>query len=160
MALLELIFHDRTEEFTDVGMAEAVIQSLSADMRLDYHGVLDSLPLDYKMPAHVRVCALSFVGRQSQTRADTRDAIKERIVCGQIGFGMLVFKRGTIKPATKAWVNRLLPSAHPVTLFIDDSEDHIITTRSVCDPDWLSVWHHHSGDVERLKAAIEVFWHL
>lgn len=158
MALIEFIFHDHSMEFTDLTAAESAIRKQSADLRLDYHKVLDTLPVTYKMPLGLRVCALSFVGRQSQTRIDARAQIQERITRGQIAFGILVFKRGTVKPATKAWVNRLLPSSRTVAQFIDDSADHILTTRETCDPAWLSVWHHDSGDVERLKTAIELFW--
>jgi hypothetical protein len=141
MALLELIFQDRTVEFTDADWAATEIKRLSADIRLDYHGVISELRITEKLPAGVDICILSFVGRQSQTRVDTRAAIKEWIASGQIKFGALVFKRGTTRPGTKAWFNKLLRlSQRTVGLFVDDSLDHITTTQELCDP-WLRVCH-------------------
>jgi hypothetical protein len=141
MALLELIFHDRIVEYTDAEWATAAIQKLAADVRLDYHGVISELPVGARLPADVDICILSFVGRQSQTRVDTRAAIKAWIESGQIKFGALVFKRGSTRPGTKAWFNKLLPLAQKqVGLFVDDSLDHITTTQELCNP-WLKTWH-------------------
>jgi hypothetical protein len=156
MALLELIFYDRIVEFTDADWAEAAIRRLSADVRLDYHGVISILGVGDELPKGGDICILSFVGRQSQTRADTRAAIKEWIASGQVKFGALVFKRGTKKPGTKAWFNHLLPLARrPVGLFVDDSEDHITTTKELCDPR-IKTWL-FQGNPFQLTMGISLF---
>lgn len=130
MALAELIFSNRTMIYTDAAEAESALATLCADIRLDYHGVADLLPTDHDLPP--RTCIISFVGRQSQTRIDTRGALQERVSSGQIAFGLLVFKRGTTRPGTKAWANRLIQQQRSVALFVDDSEDHITTTATFC----------------------------
>jgi hypothetical protein len=137
MALAELIFSDRTVVYTDVAEAEAALSALCADVRLDYHGVADLLPREHVLPPHT--CIISFVGRQSQTRIDTREEIQVRVAGGQVDFGLLVFKRGTSRPGTKAWANRLIQQKLPVALFVDDSEDHITTTMAHCG-DRIKPW--------------------
>ena len=135
--------------------AEEVLKGLVADIRLDFHGVLDTLPLtplpiDKKIP----ICCICFVGRQSQTRMDARGQISERIKSGQIEFGILVFKRGTIKVGTKAWVNSLLLHKGE-RMFIDDSEDHILTTREKCPS--IQCIHHTSEKPEDILSALLPF---
>lgn len=137
MALAELIFSDHTVVYTDVAEAEAALSALCADVRLDYHGVADLLPVDTLLTPHT--CIISFVGRQSQTRIDTRAALQARVAGGQVDFGLLVFKRGTTRPGTKAWANRLIQQKMPVALFVDDSEDHITTTAAHCG-DRIKTW--------------------
>ncbi len=137
MALAELIFSDRTVVYTDVAEAEAALSALCADVRLDYHGVADILPADTLLTPFT--CIISFVGRQSQTRIDTRTDVQARVAGGQVDFGLLVFKRGTTRPGTKAWANRLIQQRLPVALFVDDSEDHITTTASHCG-DRIKTW--------------------
>lgn len=135
--------------------AEEVLKGLVADIRLDFHGVLDTLPvtplpIDKKVP----ICCICFVGRQSQTRIDARGQILERIESGQIEFGILVFKRGTIKVGTKAWVNfHLLHKGERI--FIDDSEDNILTTREICPS--IQCIHHISEKPEDILSALLSF---
>jgi hypothetical protein len=84
-----------------------------------------------------KIGAISYVGRTSKTRKIARDDIMDRIDIGQIDYGILVFKRGRkdsknifIEAGSKAWVNRYLYHDPGIlTLFIDDGEDHIESTK-------------------------------
>jgi len=136
MALVEIITVDGWREYTDCSAAEVALSCLQADIRLDYHDVWDTLSVDFACPG---ACILSFVGRQSATRSDTRIAIQQAVAAGRVAFGVLVFKRGSTKPATKAWANALMGASQWPVLFIDDSDDHLNTSRTVMG-DRICAW--------------------
>lgn len=135
LALAEIITREGCTEYVDVSAAEVALRALTAGIRLDYHGVWDTLPAEFACPG---ACILSFVGRQSDTRRETRVAIQEAVAAGRVSFGVLVFKRGTTRPATKAWANSLIDDP---ALFIDDSDDHLETTHALMG-DRIRVWKH------------------
>jgi hypothetical protein len=150
MALVEIITQEGCTEYTDVSAAEVALRSLTANIRLDYHGVWDTLPMSFACSG---ACILSFVGRQSDTRRETRIAIQQAVAAGRVAFGVLVFKRGTTKPATKAWANALMGSP---ALFVDDSDDHLDTTRALMGDDCISVWKNtNPGEPAELMRKIE-----
>lgn len=121
----------------------------AADVRLDLHKTLDTIAPNTKLPTR-SVCCLSYVGSLTATRKDARDDIIARIASGQIKFGALVFRRGSHRdpeaanrftdPGSKAWFNQILPAetleitakgGKDVRLFVDDSEDHVLSVQSV-----------------------------
>jgi hypothetical protein len=103
---------------------------------MDLHGVLDILPNDVQLVkdrTKNRIACISFVGEN--TRDEASKDIQERILTGQIDFGVLVFNRGKGKDrftfteeGSKAWVNAHIPCEVPC-LFIDDSTDHLRSTK-------------------------------
>ena len=121
--------------------AEALLQEMGPiRIRLDLHGVTDLLDMDQSMPNSL--CFISFVGKYSNIRFGARKEIKERLANGQGSFGVLVFRRGgnsMTSPGSKAWVNAHIPLDEPLRLdgrsygctFIDDSEDHYKSVRSL-----------------------------
>jgi hypothetical protein len=117
------------------------LEQLTANIRLDYHGVLDIIPPDIPLLTENRelnsICAISFVGRTSPTRTDVRNDLMLRIKNNQIDFGILIFNRGNTKNkniftsiGSKAWVNKHISCHSPKKcLFLDDSNDHIRSTQ-------------------------------
>lgn len=123
--------------------AEQFASSLFADVRLDLHGVLDTVEpnVPLGLPYGNDACCISFVGALTTTRITARKNVIERIAKGQISFGVLVFKRGPRKnkelcnafqePGSKAWINALIKGGK---LFIDDSLDHVFSVESIGIP--------------------------
>jgi hypothetical protein len=118
--------------------AKLYLSEHPANIRIDLHGVLDVIPKDVPLVAnrkvHKIVC-ISFVGENTRDEA-VRD-IQERVLVGQIDYGVLVFNRGKGKDrftfteeGSKAWVNKHIPSSiiYPC-IFIDDSTDHLRSTK-------------------------------
>jgi hypothetical protein len=129
--LLEVLHAGSSEKFDDETRASQHLSSLSADIRLDLHGVLDILPVDLPLDPS-SVCCISFVGPKAYEAA--KQDIQARIGSGQIRFGVLVFKRGVGKDrftfteaGSKAWVNKQIPWSRRC-LFVDDSTDHLRST--------------------------------
>lgn len=139
MEVLEIIEDSGTIVYTDANAAQAHLESLPISVRLDFHGVLDTIPSIQPLPC--KVCVISYVGRISPLRAEARRQIQERILAGQILFGVLVFtkgytrreKRTFVSPGSKAWVNAHLPSiSGQLTCFIDDHIEHVRSTQYIC----------------------------
>lgn len=105
---------------------------------LDLHGVLsitDDMPL---LPGNC-VCCLSYVG--TKMRDTAREDLGRRIQSGQLAFAILVFKRGSrikrgyeliTEPGSKAAVVVFLQQViGKHCLFMDDSKDHIMSTKQL-----------------------------
>ncbi|ARF10178.1 hypothetical protein Hokovirus_1_57 [Hokovirus HKV1] len=106
------------------------------NIRLDLHGVLDTIDENIKFDNYNNICCVSFVGFNSNIRNIARDTIINRIG-KQIHFGILVFKRGKnyyrnnfTVIGSKAHVNSIIP-LHKKGIFIDDSIDHYESTKSL-----------------------------
>jgi hypothetical protein len=114
---------------------------------LDLHGVADLADKRPFLPGSV--CGLSYVGHaigpKKSMRVTARETLGERIQSGQLAFAILVFKRGSkIKnPATgnyellteqgsKAAVVMFIQEIiGKHCLFMDDSKDHILSTKQL-----------------------------
>jgi hypothetical protein len=104
---------------------------------LDLHGVLSITK--YDMPLHHGVCCLSYVG--TKMRDTAREDLGRRIQSGQLAFAILVFKRGSrikrgyeliTEPGSKAAVVVFLQQViGKHCLFMDDSKDHIMSTKDL-----------------------------
>lgn len=123
--------------FDDKLEAEEKLKTLTADIRYDLHGVLDTVDKSVYL-SDIPSCALSFVGATTKTRLGARKEIIERIFSNQIKFGILVFKRGrgNIKykftdPGSKAWANTYIQRNGNKSYFIDDSDDHFYSVKSL-----------------------------
>jgi hypothetical protein len=151
--LIEIIFSDKIILFieNDIDKAEKFLNNLRMDIRLDLHGVLDLLENNKKIiniendRKNYIIGAISYVGRLSNTRNKARQDIQNRIISGQINYGILIFKRGKrkknkkiyfIDSGSKAWVNKnLLYFPNIITLYIDDGIDHIESTKFLLNLD-------------------------
>jgi hypothetical protein len=142
--LIEFIFSDGVIVLSvdEEELAIDILGKLRIDIRLDLHNVLDIIDDETKLLGKedrklYKIGAISYVGRTSKTRKIARDDIMDRIDIGQIDYGILVFKRGRkdskntfTEAGSKAWVNRYLYHDPGIlTLFIDDAEDHIESTK-------------------------------
>ncbi len=153
--IVELIsnYHNeiQTKVFTNEKMAENVLKKYSANIRLDYHGIVDILNIDEKLiPDDIRnkfnICVISYVGKYSENRSSARLDIIDRIKTGQIDFGLLIFKRCRDKiicdnfhdVGSKAWANSLIQT-NGKSIFIDDSEDHYKSVQSMNIPNLKSI---------------------
>jgi len=108
-------------------------------VRLDLHGVLDTIPQSTQFENPENICCISFVGSTTQTRINARKEIANRLG-HQINFGILVFARGRGRDkncfhdmASKAWINSKLPTGSKA-VFVDDSGDHYLSTQSMQIP--------------------------
>ena len=113
------------------------------------------------MIQYPKICIISFVGKYSETRIEALEDIKNRIETGQVDFGVLVFKRGkggtdnsnTFHEAgSKAWVNSLL-KINNKAIFIDDSEDHVLSVRSA-NIENLKVIHIDNSNIKKFNIAV------
>lgn len=133
-----------SEIYQDITTAENTLKTLSANIRYDLHGVLDTVDKDITLSNHTS-CAISFVGLYSKIRLVAYKDVVNRILSNQIEFGILIFRRGHKKlkniytvPGSKAWVNKLL-SYENKCMFIDDSSDHYFSTKYLQMPDLTCV---------------------
>jgi len=113
-----------------------------ADLRLDLHNTLNTIAPTTELPTK-SACCISYVGKFIVTRIQAMQEIRERMDAGQIKFGVLVFKRASNRDSpeiknrfteigSKAWFNKILPAEdESKKLFIDDSEDHVESVRSI-----------------------------
>ncbi len=110
-------------------------------VRLDYHGVLDTISPNKQLPEGHTYCVISYVGLNGEKHHQTRLELQQRIQKGQILFGVLVFKKGYkrkekrafTQPGSKAWVNANLPEeVGKPTYFIDDHKEHLLSTQLLC----------------------------
>lgn len=150
--LVELLTSEGTIIYKDseIEKAEKALSKLEANVRLDFHGVLDLLTLNDKVGESSMV--LSYVGKLTRTRTNTKTDILNRMKSKQVKFGILVFKRGKNGtgeenkfhvPGSKAWVNKLV-KFESESLFIDDSLDHFNSVKSLNLSD-LKVIHLKKG---------------
>ncbi len=128
--MIEVVHYTYTVSFEE----QEAIQYLAKEpigIRLDLHGVLDSLPPTVQLPE--KTVAISFVG--PNTHQVAIQEIQARIQTKQIAYGVLVFQRGRgkdanryVAPGGKAWVNCHIPF-DGTCLFVDDSKDHLRSTQ-------------------------------
>jgi len=125
--------------------AEDALKTLRADVRLDLHKTLDTISEKEQLHPHnseLVSCCVSYVGRLTTTRIAARNDIISRIKAGQIVFGALVFNRGSHRDpelannytvdGSKAWFNRCVGySQGVVPLFVDDSDDHVLSVKTL-----------------------------
>ena len=131
---------ENIEYINDENDAMNKLMTLKSDVRLDLHKTLDTLSVNTKLPME-SVCCISYVGNFTQTRINARMDIINRIKTKQIRFGLLVFKRGSKKDpdqcnrfhdvGSKAWVNKYLGRDSEKILFVDDSDDHVYSVKSI-----------------------------
>jgi len=102
-------------------------------VRLDLHGVLDTIPHNHIFDNSDNICCISFVGSTTKTRLSARNDISRRLG-HQLSFGVLVFSRGGSKfhnIGSKAWINSIIPlPINTKGIFIDDSNDHYESVKS------------------------------
>ena len=146
--IVEIIFMRNNEIihkiFKNVETAENILKKYSSDIRLDLHGVTDITKPDTeliqkdKRKSHT-ISIISYVGKTSETRMLARQEVKNRIKTGQIDFGVLIFKRCKRDQSgkntyhecgSKAWVNNFIQT-QTKAIFIDDSEDHVNSVKSM-----------------------------
>ncbi len=131
-----ILFSDQIEE------SVAILKTLPpTSVRLDYHGVLDTLSPNKQLPEGYTYCVISYVGFNGEKHMQTRNELQQRIQNGQILFGVLVFKKGYkrkekrafTQPGSKAWVNaNLSEEVGKPTYFIDDHKEHLLSTQLLC----------------------------
>jgi hypothetical protein len=131
-----VISSDRSDD------AIAILKTLPpTSVRLDYHGVLDTIPSSEPLPEGHTYCVVSYVGFNGEKHMQTRNELQQRIQKGQILFGVLVFKKGYkrqekrtfTQPGSKAWVNaNLSEEVGKPTYFIDDHKEHLLSTQLLC----------------------------
>ena len=136
--------HDICEFITSTGMIifdkenldqlQATINQSEIGIRLDLHGVLDTIDHTIIFDQPQSICCISFVGSTTKTRISAREDIMRRLG-HQVSYGVLVFSRGGNmyhKVGGKAWLNKLIPlPTGKKAIFIDDSEDHYESTKSL-----------------------------
>jgi len=121
----------------NVGQLDNLIGSKEILIRLDLHGVLDTLSRDVEFPCPEKICCISFVGSTTETRIQARQEIIKRLG-KQILYGVLVFARGRSKNKNnfydiggKAWINSIIPTNKKFkSVFVDDSDDHYLSTKN------------------------------
>ena len=142
---------------------EEFLSSQNISIRLDLHGVADLTSSDTKLGDHKNIAIVSFVGHLTNIRIKGREELIERVLKGQINFGVLVFLRGKDrdgnannfqKLGSKAWFNKHL-SFDNKALFVDDSTDHCESVKSL-GMDELEV-NHFKGTSQELVNLITEF---
>jgi len=136
MALIEVVYASSWVVFEAHDAAMRCLQRLRCGLRLDYHGVLDTVSPETCLVSGASICALSYVGERSLMRSVVRRDLMTRIQSGQIDIGILVFRRGFgvernrfSVAGSKAWVNAWLGVWSGVPVFLDDSMDHVRSVR-------------------------------
>jgi len=139
--ICELIISDGTITIFDQNNIQdlpVIIGKKNINVRLDLHGVLDTLSTDVEFEGADTICSISYVGSTTNTRIQARQEMLKRLN-HQINFGILVFLRGKgtnknkfVDVGSKAWINSLIPiDIEKRAIFIDDSEDHYKSTKSM-----------------------------
>jgi len=121
----------------NVDQLENLIGSKEILIRLDLHGVLDTLSHDIEFPCPETICCISYVGSTTETRIQARNEMIKRL-SNQILYGVLVFARGKNKNkstfydiGSKAWINSIIPTGkNSKSVFVDDSDDHYMSTKN------------------------------
>ena len=146
--ILELISKDDFEIFQEAGVedAENKLKEFTSNIRLDLHKTLSTIDKSVKLPQGT--CCVSYVGQVTSTRVLARLDIQDRIKSGQLAFGGLVFKRASHKDpdrnhfqktGSKAWFNQLVKYKSKSCIFVDDSEDHVLSVQSTGLPGLKSI---------------------
>jgi hypothetical protein len=152
-----VISSDRSDDAT------TILKTLPpTSVRLDYHGVLDTLSPNKQLPEGHTYCVVSYVGFNGEKHMQTRYELQQRIQNGQILFGVLVFKKGYkrqekrtfTQPGSKAWVNANLPEEKP-TYFMDDHKEHLLSTQLLCPH--IHCYHYSKTASISLSESIESF---
>lgn len=140
--IIEIILKNDNIVLNDSVLASHILNILPPiSIRLDYHGVLDTTN-EYDLLPNNNYCVISYVGRNSPTRASVRNDLIKRINNNQIEFAVLVFVKGYshkeknsfIVPGSKAWVNKYIqPVVGKPIIFIDDTKEHIHSTQLLCN---------------------------
>ena len=106
------------------------------DIVLDLHGVLDTVTQNKMISYDSSIVCCSFVGKHSKNRISARKEISERILSGQILWGVLIFQRKRNrkniykichKDGSKAWFCKLVKAKY----FLDDSIDHVESVETI-----------------------------
>ena len=158
--LIEVIHATKIRKYINPVEAERHLTNYPANIRLDLHGVLDIVPANLPLVVDResnKIACISFVGENTRNEA-TKD-IRDRILTGQIDYGVLVFKRGKGKDrftftdeGSKAWVNKHIPS-NGLSIFIDDSMDHLRSTKQLL-PD-MTCTLFNTGIVKQLLTILK-----
>jgi hypothetical protein len=161
ITLIEVIHATKIRKYINPLEAQQHLSKHPANIRMDLHGVLDILPKDVQLVANReinKIVCISFVG--DNTRTEAIKDIRDRILTGQIDYGVLVFTRGRGKDrftftdeGSKAWVNKNIPSFTP-SLFIDDSTDHLRSTKHLI-PDMTTCTLFNTGIVKQLLDIVK-----
>lgn len=124
---MEIIYQNSTKRFNNAELTKECFLGLpKSNLRLDYHGIVDTLPKDFD----ISDCAvISYVG--TRTLEKTRKILEGLASSNKIKFGVLVFKRGLgpgenefVEVGSKAWVCSCL-EFDGYAIFLDDSHDHV-----------------------------------
>lgn len=164
--IVEIIFKKDGEInykiFKNIQLAETILQKYYANIRLDYHGVVDKTQIDQKLTDNKnnKICVISYVGKYSDKRLSTRLDIINRIKSGQVDFGILIFKRCREFPqcnvfhqeGSKAWANKFIKMSDKA-IFLDDSEDHYHSVKNLNIPNLKSILF--KGDYDDLVKIIK-----
>ena len=160
LSLIEVIHSGTIHKYTNALEAERHLSLHPATIRLDLHGVLDVIPKDMQLvEGKYKIACISFVG--PSTRNDAIKDINERILHGQIDYGVLVFNRGRgkdkftyVEEGSKAWVNKVIP-CNEKCVFVDNSTDHLRSTKHLL-PD-ISCILFNTGIPKHLTNAIKTW---
>jgi len=118
----------------NIEQLQPLIDQSEISVRLDLHGVLDTIDNTVVFDHPESICCISFVGSTTKTRLSAREDIMTRLG-HQVSYGILLFSRGGNtyhKVGGKAWINKLIPSpTGKKAIFIDDSPDHYESTKSL-----------------------------
>ena len=101
---------------------------------LDYHGVTDLYDEKETIPTRLDKVIISYVGGKAETLKNTRKAILNRVVSGEVFLGIIVYKKNK-EPVqgTKGWVLQQVTSLIKdiIVFFVDDSRTNITCVRNV-----------------------------
>jgi hypothetical protein len=136
--MIEVITKDGVIFIDNPDESISILKTLPpSSIRLDYHGVLDTISSSEYLPNVHSYCVISYVGLNGEKHYQTREELLHRVQKGQILFAILVFqkgykrkeKRAYVVPGSKAWVNfNLLQEVGKPTYFIDDHKEHLTST--------------------------------
>lgn len=129
---------------------------------LDFHGVADLYNTTDKI-SNLPCCILSYIGRKKETRDNTREEIKLRILNGQIIFGFMVFKKlrninnNTCYLGSKRTPIELLLKYNDISTiyFIDDQQINVDTVNSIQKTCIQCYLHKYYKNIKKLIRKIE-----
>lgn len=140
--MIEIITKDSVIFIDNPDESVAILKTLPpSSIRLDYHGVLDTISPSESLPNVHSYCVISYVGLNGEKHYQTRDELVTRVQKGQILFAILVFQKGYkrkekrtyVVPGSKAWVNfNLFHEVGKSIYFIDDHKEHLTSTEILC----------------------------
>jgi len=132
------------------------ISNMEISVRLDLHGVLDTIDEKEEFENAMNICCISYVGSATKMRLNAREDIKARLKT-QLDFGVLVFSRGKGKnkntfheEGSKAWVNSLIQTpSDREAIFVDDSYDHENSTKTLKIPNLKTILYDENSKKSR-----------